>query len=85
MRAKLLSDIGAWAGNVSTSVFIVFINKLLMQTFGYHFATTLVRALGGGVVPSPGSPPVPGALFAAGSPPGGQEERSGRRRSAAGS
>lgn len=42
-RSKLLADVGAWAGNVSTSVFIVFINKLLMKTFGYHFATTLVR------------------------------------------
>ncbi|PSC69736.1 UDP-galactose transporter 2 [Micractinium conductrix] len=40
-RAKLLSDIGAWAGNVSTSVFIVFINKMLMKNFGYHYATTL--------------------------------------------
>lgn len=42
-HAKLLSDVGAWAGNVSTSVFIVFVNKALMQAFGYHFATTLVR------------------------------------------
>ncbi|EFN56685.1 hypothetical protein CHLNCDRAFT_16992, partial [Chlorella variabilis] len=38
---KLLADLGAWAGNVSTSVFIVFINKLLMKNYGYHFATTL--------------------------------------------
>lgn len=42
-RSKMLADIGAWAGNVSTSVFIVFVNKLLMKSFGYHFATTLVR------------------------------------------
>ncbi|KAI7840628.1 hypothetical protein COHA_005650 [Chlorella ohadii] len=40
-RTKMLADIGAWAGNVSTSVFIVFVNKMLMKTFGYHFATTL--------------------------------------------
>lgn len=46
-RAKLLSDMGAWAGNVTTSVFIVFVNKLLMQKFGYHFATTLVSVVGG--------------------------------------
>ena len=42
-RSKFLHDIGAWAGNVSTSVFIVFINKLLMKTYAYHYATTLVR------------------------------------------
>ena len=42
--SKLLADLGAWAGNVSTSVFIVFINKLLMKNYGYHFATTLVGA-----------------------------------------
>lgn len=46
-RSKMLADIGAWAGNVSTSVFIVFVNKLLMKTFGYHFATTLVSAMVG--------------------------------------
>jgi hypothetical protein len=42
-RSKFLQDIGAWAGNVSTSVFIVFVNKLLMKTYAYHYATTLVR------------------------------------------
>lgn len=40
-RSKLVADLGAWAGNVSTSVFIVFVNKLLMKNYGYHFATTL--------------------------------------------
>ncbi len=45
-RTKMLADIGAWAGNVSTSVFIVFVNKMLMKTFGYHFATTLVSGMG---------------------------------------
>lgn len=40
---KLLADLGAWAGNVSTSVFIVFVNKLLMKNYEYQFATTLVR------------------------------------------
>ena len=47
-RTKMLADVVAWSGNESTSVFIVFINKLLMKTFGYHFATTLVRAEEGG-------------------------------------
>ena len=45
-RSKLVYDLGAWAGNVSTSVFIVFVNKMLMKNFGYHYATTLVRGLG---------------------------------------
>lgn len=41
-HSKMLADLGAWAGNVSTSVFIVFVNKLLMKHFAYRFATTLV-------------------------------------------
>lgn len=41
-RGKIFGDVAAWAGNVSTSVAIVFVNKLLMQTFGCHFSTTLV-------------------------------------------
>ena len=43
-KAKLVADLSAWAGNVSTSVFIVFINKLLMKNYSYHFATTLVSS-----------------------------------------
>lgn len=36
-------DVSAWAGNVSTSVLIIFINKILMSRTGYGFryATTL--------------------------------------------
>lgn len=49
VRTKLLADAAAWAGNVSTSVAIVFVNKLLMNVFHCHFATTLVR----GAIKSP--------------------------------
>ncbi|KAL4418890.1 hypothetical protein ABPG77_002633 [Micractinium sp. CCAP 211/92] len=34
-------DVGAWAGNVSTSVLIVFVNKVLLKNYAYHYATTL--------------------------------------------
>lgn len=34
---QLVGDISAWAGNVSTSVAIVFVNKMLMSTTGYGF------------------------------------------------
>ena len=36
-------DVAAWFSNVSTSVLIVFVNKLLMKStgYGFHFATTL--------------------------------------------
>ena len=40
MRAedrKVLLDVGAWAGNVCTSVLIIFINKILMSGKGYNF------------------------------------------------
>mmetsp|Transcript_17326 Transcript_17326/g.51879 ORF Transcript_17326/g.51879 Transcript_17326/m.51879 type:complete len:373 (-) Transcript_17326:506-1624(-) len=42
-RGKLIADFTAWAGNVSSSVGIIFINKVLMSTTGYGFryATTL--------------------------------------------
>lgn len=30
-------DVSAWAGNVSTSVLIIFINKVLMSKTGYGF------------------------------------------------
>lgn len=43
-RDKFLMDVGAWAGNVSTSVLIVFVNKVLLKNYAYHYATTLVRA-----------------------------------------
>jgi hypothetical protein len=42
VRSKVLADVGAWAGNVGSCVAIVFVNKLLMNTFHCHFATTLV-------------------------------------------
>ena len=38
--SKLVADLGAWAGNVSSSVFIVFVNKVVMKPFeagGYGF------------------------------------------------
>lgn len=40
---KLVMDTAAWFGNVSTSVLIIFINKVLMSRTGYGFryATTL--------------------------------------------
>ncbi|KAL4443256.1 hypothetical protein ABPG75_010993 [Micractinium tetrahymenae] len=40
-RDKFLMDVGAWAGNVSTSVLIVFVNKVLLKNYAYHYATTL--------------------------------------------
>ncbi|KAK9918349.1 hypothetical protein WJX75_003397 [Coccomyxa subellipsoidea] len=40
---KLVMDMVAWAGNVSSSVLIIFVNKVLMNRTGYGFqyATTL--------------------------------------------
>ena len=35
--APAAGDLVSWAGNVSTSVFIVFVNKLLMKSTGYGF------------------------------------------------
>jgi hypothetical protein len=34
---KLYLDLAAWAGNVSTSCMIIFVNKILMSTTGYGF------------------------------------------------
>lgn len=34
---QLVGDVSAWAGNVSTSVAIVFVNKILMNVTGYGF------------------------------------------------
>ena len=34
---KLFLDGVAWLGNVSSSVFIIFVNKILMSTTGYGF------------------------------------------------
>ena len=34
---KLVMDLLAWAGNVSSSVLIIFVNKVLMNTTGYGF------------------------------------------------
>lgn len=36
-RAKLAADGFAWFGNVSTSVCIIFVNKVLMSSTGYGF------------------------------------------------
>lgn len=38
--AQNLADLTAWFGNVSTSVLIVFVNKLVMKVgggYGFHF------------------------------------------------
>ena len=34
---QLVGDVSAWAGNVATSVAIVFVNKILMNATGYGF------------------------------------------------
>lgn len=41
--SQLLMNVFAWFSNVSTSVLIVFVNKMLMKAtgYGFHFATTL--------------------------------------------
>lgn len=41
-RSKRAGDLAAWAGNVSTSVLIVFVNKVVMKSigrggFGFHY------------------------------------------------
>lgn len=43
IKNKMLGDVLSWAGNVSTSVLIVFVNKIVMKTtgYGFHYATTL--------------------------------------------
>ncbi|XP_074264284.1 UDP-rhamnose/UDP-galactose transporter 4-like [Silene latifolia] len=38
---KLVLDLGAWSFNVVTSVGIILVNKALMATYGFTFATTL--------------------------------------------
>lgn len=40
----LVGDVSAWAGNVSTSVAIVFVNKILMNATGYGFKYGARRA-----------------------------------------
>jgi solute carrier family 35, member E3 len=35
--SKMFLDLASWAGNVSTSVLIVFVNKVLMSSRGYGF------------------------------------------------
>ena len=37
VMGQLAGDVAAWAGNVSTSVAIVFVNKILMNASGYGF------------------------------------------------
>lgn len=34
---KLVMDVLAWGSNVSTSVMIIFVNKILMNATGYGF------------------------------------------------
>lgn len=36
-KQKLAMDMLAWAGNVSSSVMIIFVNKVLMSASGYGF------------------------------------------------
>ena len=36
-KQKLAMDMLAWAGNVSSSVMIIFVNKVLMSASGYDF------------------------------------------------
>lgn len=38
---KAALDVGAWSFNIVTSVGIIIVNKALMQTYGFTFATTL--------------------------------------------
>ncbi|KAL9245689.1 hypothetical protein vseg_019312 [Gypsophila vaccaria] len=38
---KLILDLGAWSFNIVTSVGIILVNKSLMATYGFTFATTL--------------------------------------------
>ena len=42
---KLVLDGGAWASNVLSSVFIIFINKILMSKSGYKFQYGEVKPL----------------------------------------
>ena len=37
MQGNVAKDVAAWAANVSTSVLIVFVNKVLMDSKGYGF------------------------------------------------
>lgn len=49
VNQRLLADASGWAGNVFTSVAIVFVNKVVMSSFGgygFHFC-----AQGNGSVP----------------------------------
>lgn len=38
---KMVVDVAAWAFNIVTSVGIIIVNKALMATYGFSFATTL--------------------------------------------
>ena len=42
---KLVMDLLAWAGNVSSSVLIIFVNKVLMNKTGYGFQYGMPHAL----------------------------------------
>lgn len=39
--SSLLTDAASWLGNVSSSVCIVFVNRILMTTYGFRFACSL--------------------------------------------
>ena len=49
-KSQLIADGAAWFGNVSTSVAIIFVNKVLMNTTGYGFryGAGLLGPLGSG-------------------------------------
>ncbi|EFJ17616.1 hypothetical protein SELMODRAFT_92835 [Selaginella moellendorffii] len=40
-RQRLAGDVGSWALNVVTSVGLIFVNKVVMSSYGFRFATTL--------------------------------------------
>lgn len=41
---RLLVDTGAWFGNVSSSILIIFVNKVLMSEAGYGFRYGILLA-----------------------------------------
>ena len=51
-KSQLLADSFAWFGNVSTSVAIIFVNKVLMNVSGYGFRYG-ARARAPNKVPAP--------------------------------
>jgi hypothetical protein len=49
-RSQFIADGAAWFGNVSTSVAIIFVNKVLMNTtgFGFRYGASLLGPLSTG-------------------------------------